>query len=360
MPITDDGILPDASITDDGIVPDAASVLDEGISQDGSSILGKVSSSAPEIDPVVYWAGRTELFQRVCAEQTDDPLLRVLVEYDGPGVYPMTPLELHWVTAFGRVCYLDGYLKHDAAGRRRAGTPVVPSHLRTDVLEEARSSLESTRPTVRLMRESLDHRYWWPYMLYDIIYWVDGQKKEVKPQKDRSAHQLFPSKGLAPQLIEGMVSQGLLRVRTPARVAGQFFSPGSVQEPWIPGSASWEPGDMVFYRPTTRPRFSRLVAGPWRILDVLDTTALLERNNPKTWKIQRIGAQLSQLVRHRLPEKDGRQVWDSSRFHPYSPSPASRVAMEKSLRRSTMTKNRCRMAAKTGSDSRCCFSRSPL
>ena len=286
-----------------------------------SSTLEEDSSSIPEIDPVVYWAGRTELFQRVCAEQTEDSLIRVLVEYDGPGAYPMTPLELHWITAFGRGCYVDqGYLKYSADCKRREGTPVVPSHLRTDVIEEARSSLESRRPTVRLMMESLEHRYWWPYMLYDIIYWVDGHKERIKPPKHSPAHPLLPSEGSAPQLIRGMLDQGLLRVRTPHRKAGKFFSPDSVLDPWIPGHVSWESGDLVFYKPTTRPRFSQLVAGPWRILDVLDNTVLLERNHPKTWKIQRIGAQLSQLVRHRQPAEDGSRVWDSCRFHPYSPS----------------------------------------
>ena len=333
---------------DDGILPGTTSISDEGISWDESSTSKADPSSVPDIDPVVYWAGRTELFQRVTTEQTDDPLIRVLVEYDGPGAYPMTPLELHWITAFGRGCYLDGgYLKYDTYCKRREGTPVVPSHLRTDVIEEARSSLESRRPTVRLLMESLEHRYWWPYMLYDIIYWVDGQKKQVRPRKHRPASQLFPRQGLAPQLIGGMLSQGLLRVRTPDRKAGQFFSPGSVQEPWIPGSALWELGDTVFYRPTTRPRFSRLVAGPWHILDILDTTVLLERNHPKTWKIQRFGAQLSQLVRLRQSDKDGQQAWDASRFHPYSSSPGSRISMERSLRRSIMAKNRCRKASKT-------------
>ena len=81
--------------------------------------------------------------------------------------------------------------------------------------------------------------------------------------KHSPTHRLFYDKDLPDQLIEGTVNQGLLRVRTPNRKAGQFFPPDSIREPWIPGSARWEPGDMVFYRPTMRPLV--LSIGGWTL-----------------------------------------------------------------------------------------------
>ena len=73
----------------------------------------------------------------------------------------------------------------------------------------------------------------------------------------------------------------------------------------------------------------------------------MEWNHPKMWKIQRIGAQLSQVVRHWLPDKDRWQVWNSCRSQPYSLSTEDRVSAERYLR--PMAQNRHRWAAKAAS-----------
>ena len=236
--VKDDGILPDvSSIMEDGILPDTISIKDGGILRDASSIMERDSTSALDSDPVSPWAGRTELFQRICEEQT----------------------------------------------------------------------------------------------------------------KRSPTHRFFHDKDLPDQLIEGTLNQGLLRVRTPNRKAGQFLPPDSILEPWIPGSVHWEPEDMVFYKPTTRPRLSRLVAGPWHILGVVDGSVLMEWNHLKLWKIQRIGARLYRRVCHWLPDKDGWQVWNSCRYQPYSLFTEDHVLVEKYQRRYTMAQNLHRRAARAAS-----------
>ena len=297
-PIPDEEILPDAfSIKDEGILLDASSIMDKGILPDASSIMDKgILLDASSIK--------------------EDGILLDTISNKDDGILPDVPSIPE-----------DGILP-DAISIKDSG-----------ILRDASSIME------RDSTSALDSDPVSPWAGRTELF----QQICEEQAKHSPTHRLFYDKDLPDQLIEGTVNQGLLRVRTPNRKADQFFPLDSMREPRIPGSVHWEPGDMVFYRPTTSPRFSRLVAGPWHILGVVDGTVLMEWNHPKMWKIQRIRAQLSQVVRHWLPDKDRWQVWNSCRSQPYSLSTKGRVLVERYLRRYTMAQNRHRWATKAAS-----------
>ena len=79
------------------------------------------------------------------------------------------------------------------------------------------------------------------------------------------------------------------------------------------------PGDTVFYRPTSRSKLSRPFTGPWKVISITGSTALLEWTHPKTGKLQKMGAHLGNLTRCRVPP--GNLGWDARGYGRMSPPP---------------------------------------
>ena len=105
------------------------------------------------------------LQQKVRHEQRKDPFVHSLFSYAESGIFPKDPIEVHWVKAFGWRCEVrDGILYYSLDSRKHEHVPVVPSHLRRDILHESHSAQTGGHFSARRTTAHLKCRYWWPYM----------------------------------------------------------------------------------------------------------------------------------------------------------------------------------------------------
>ena len=153
------------------------------------------------------------LQQKVRHEQRKDSFVHSLFSYAESGILPKDPIEAHWVKAFGWKCEVrDGMLYYALDPQKHEHVPVVPLHLRRDILHESHSAQTGGHFSAKRTTAHLKRRYWWPYMHQDIVQWVDGCM-ECAGRNGQGRFWAPPLRNLmVPERVHQLIALDLLRM----------------------------------------------------------------------------------------------------------------------------------------------------